>query len=177
MAVGGGTDEWKRLIEDETVLCPICRVIFAEPKTILSWLHTFCKECLEDSIKANITIATAVRCPACRVVATQSHADPINQRLLAMFTEQVEILEVQWNGDEDVFELVRGCKNCDENLPVVSWCVECRVTLCRGCNEIHRMWKEFREHTVVTVEDRPSDFIFKQHSRLVISIHASIPAL
>ena len=181
MAVGSdeidNDPEWKKvqLIEEETLrscYCTICEVIFGDPKAILSWLHTFCKECLEESIKANITTPNIACCPACRAVVPTQHSEYLTdrrvKRLVTMINEQLETLEDSWKAGEGEFEPFRGCKNCDEDLPVVTWCVECRVTLCRGCNEIHGMWKEFRKHTLITTEDRLRDFMIKQHLRSVI---------
>lgn len=165
MAVGGseGDAEWQLQLEDE-ILCPICRNIFTDPKTVPSCLHTFCKECLEESIKANMTIATTACCPVCRAVLPTQYSDfPTDYRIKRL----VEIFNKQ--SIKEVFvEPVRGCKKCEEDLPVVSWCVECQASLCHGCNEVHRKWKDFKQHTTVAIEEyllRPKDFVIKQQLR------------
>ena len=60
MAVGGieKDSEWQQIGEE--IVCPICASIFTDPKTLPSCLHTFCEECLKESIKANRITATVI---------------------------------------------------------------------------------------------------------------------
>lgn len=170
MAVGriDNDSDWQQM--EEEITCPICGGIFKDPKTIPSCLHTFCKECLQESIKASKETANIACCPLCRNVlpATQSTypTDTRIERLIVIFNRQRLERGLETKGLP--VEPVRGCKKCEEDLPVVSWCVECQVSLCRGCDQIHSKWKEFRHHTAVTIEEylrRPKDFTIKQQSR------------
>ena len=165
MAVGGiendfeSNFEWQLISQqiEEEIICPICSYAFTDPKTIPSCLHTFCKECLEET-----TASTC--CPLCRYPAL-----PI-QRVDYLTDFRIQRLNELLNEGLNTVEPIRGCRKCGEDLPVVSWCVECQVSLCCGCNRVHGKWKDYRQHTTVIIQkylDRPNDFMIKQQSRLV----------
>ena len=165
MAAGGieNNSEWQQI--EEEILCPICGSIFTEPKTIPSCLHTFCKECLKESIKANEITATAICCPLCRAVLPSDRLDyPTDYRIMRL----MEIFNRRMGTKEVSVEPVRGCTKCEEELPVVGWCVQCQVSLCRGCKEVHKKWKDYRQHTTVAIHEylhHPKDFKIKKQSR------------
>ena len=50
-------------------------------------------------------------------------------------------------------EAVRGCGKCEKDLPAVTWCVDCQVSLCSSCDEIHTKWKDFKWHKTATIEE------------------------
>jgi len=157
--------EWKKLAK-ETIVCPICRLIFTDPKTIPLCAHTFCKKCLEASIKMSIDkgyrVVTCPICPKKLPLKIPIHRYPTDFRikcLIEIFTQQQKVFEV---------EPVCGCSKCEEDLPVVSWCVDCQDSLCHGCNKFHSKFKEFKLHVTVTIEEylnNPKDFMIKQQSR------------
>ena len=165
MAVGGieKDSEWQQIGEE--IVCPICASIFTDPKTLPSCLHTFCEECLKESIKANRITVTVICCPLCRGVLPPGHLDyPTDFRIVRL----IEIFNRRMGSEMVSVEPVRGCRKCEEELPVVSWCVQCQVSLCRGCKEVHRKWKEYRQHTTVTIQEylhHPKDFMIKKQSR------------
>ena len=177
MAVGEiqKDSKWQKLKEE--TICPICRRVFTDPKTT-PCLHTFCKECLRESIEVSIQIFnSAPCCPLCREVLRRRNSNyPTDSRIkrLVEIFEQLE--EKQQNKCKKLrkrkknleisknVESVRGCGKCEEDLPVVNWCVECQVLLCHDCNEIHSKWKVFKLHTTVTIEEYP-DFMVEQWSR------------
>ena len=167
--------QWQQI--EEEILCPICRTIFTDPKTFPSCLHTFCKKCLKESIRSNATDEIAACCPVCRAalpaaqnldLSTDYPTDLRAERL----TELLFYNQPVGNAIGEVWEVepVRGCRKCDEDLPVVSWCVECQASLCRGCDTVHGKWKEFRQHTTVTIEEylcHPKDYTIEQQTRLL----------
>ena len=166
MAIGGieKDSEWQQIGEE--IVCPICGSIFNDPKTIPSCLHTFCAECLKESIKANRITATAVCCPLCRaLLSNYRNPDyPTDFRMVRL----IEIFNRRMGTGKVSVEPVRGCTKCEEELPVVSWCVQCQVSLCLGCKEVHRKWKEYREHTTVTIQEylhHPKDFKIKKQPK------------
>ena len=162
------TFEWQQISQqiEEEIICPICSSAFTDPQTLPSCLHTFCKKCLEENIKVNPQ--TAITCPLCFTRYSTRYASPYQtdfriQRLKELLNEGLDT-------EEATVEPVRGCRKCGEDLPVISWCVECQVSLCRGCNRVHRKWKEYRQHTTVKIQkylDHTNDFMIKQKSRLV----------
>jgi len=143
--------EWEQIQEEIT--CSICGDLFSDPKTI-PCLHTFCKECLEKSIDTNKNMAIAICCPLCRAPLPEGELDvPTNfriKRFIEIFTKR---LSLEADSLEHSIETVHGCGKCEEDLPAVTWCVECQVSLCHGCDEIHKKWKEFKLHKTVAVEE------------------------
>jgi len=165
MAVGGieMDPKWQN-IEEELIVCPICGLIFTDPITIPLCAHTFCKDCLEASVEPQEqTIFTCPKCPAVLPRNIQIDKYPADFRIKRL----IEIFDAEWQKTGGV-EPVRGCSKCEEDLPVVSWCVDCQDSLCHGCNEFHGKWKEFKLHNTVTIEEflnNPKDYKIKQQLR------------
>ena len=171
MAAVGETEEdpdWQ-LIEKE-IKCPICEKVFTDPKTT-PCLHTFCKECLETRMEVARELSNHTRCPLCHVVLPQHLGFPNDfriKRLIEIFNNHLKAKKVASVSSGSGINPFHGCGKCEENLPVVSWCVECQVLLCHDCNEIHGKWKEFKMHTIVTLKEyvkHPNDFMMKQQLR------------
>jgi len=147
MASGGGVEkEWQQI--EEEITCSICGDLFTEPKTI-PCLHTFCKRCIERSIECNKEMAAVVCCPLCRAPLPRGGIGsiPTNftiNRLLEIFGKR------QMAGKASV---ETKCGNCEETLPVITWCMECEDSLCHDCTEIHNKIKAFKLHKVVPVNE------------------------
>lgn len=166
--------DWKRV--EKEIVCPICERVFTNPKTT-PCLHTFCKECLETRIEAARELATAAapRCPICHKVLPQCSDYPSDfriNRLIEIFNKRLAVESSVEGGKVSqsvdlITDSFRGCVKCEEDLPVVSWCVDCQGFLCHDCSEIHGKWKEFKVHTTMTLDDmnHPEDFVVKQQSR------------
>jgi len=171
MATGSSVErgleaEWQHIKEEIT--CSICGDIFIDPKTIIPCLHTFCKRCLECSIETNKRMVAAVCCPLCRAPLSQDEIASIPSNFT--IGRLVEIF-VNRQNEEDVLvtigQLVKSfglqqkagratsdvakCGNCEENLPLVVWCMECEGPLCHDCNELHKKIKAYRAHEVVPI--------------------------
>ena len=67
---------WRRFAEGE-LLCPVCLGLICEPTTAPECGHSFCRNCLVQSLQK-----THQRCPACRTtIAEAPEALPINVTL------------------------------------------------------------------------------------------------
>lgn len=60
--VAENSKEWQQV--EEEITCSICAELFTDPKTI-PCLHTFCKQCIEQSIEMAEEMAVDC-CPLCR---------------------------------------------------------------------------------------------------------------
>lgn len=150
--------EWQQIQEEIT--CSICSDLFCDPKTI-PCLHTFCKECLERSIDANKTMGIASCCPLCRATLPENDLNiPTNfriKRFIEIFQKRASL-----DADSPSIEAIHGCGKCEQDLPAVTWCVDCQVSLCSSCDEIHTKWKDFKWHTTVTIKEylqNPKEFM------------------
>ena len=167
MAAMGGIEndpEWQQIQEEIT--CSICSDLFYDPKTI-PCLHTFCKECLEKSIDANKKMGIAPCCPLCRATLPENDLDlPTNfriKRFIEIFRKRAA-LEATLEADSPSTEAVHGCGKCEKDLLAVTWCMDCQVSLCCSCDEIHTKWKDFKSHKTATIEEylqNPSKFTHK----------------
>ena len=173
MAAGDETEEdpdWQQIQSE--IKCPVCEKVFTDPKTT-PCLHTFCKKCLETAMEVARETSQHTRCPLCQVVLPRHLAFPNDfriKRLIEIFNNHLKAKKAASAGSglSSGINPFHGCGKCEENLPVVSWCVECQVLLCHDCNEIHGKWKEFRMHTIVALEEymkHPNDFMMKKQSR------------
>ena len=152
--------EWQQIQEEIT--CSICSDIFCDPKTI-PCLHTFCKECLERSIVANKKMGIASCCPLCRATLPENDLNvPTNfriKRFIEIFRKRTASSNVD---SHPSIEAVHGCGKCEKDLLAVTWCVDCQVSLCSSCDEIHTKWKDFKLHTTATIEEylqNPNEFM------------------
>ena len=157
MASGGAVPvekEWQQI--EEEITCSICGDLFTDPKTI-PCLHTFCKQCIEKSIESNKKMASIVCCPLCRTPLARDDISsvPTNftiNRLVDIFRERK---------DAGKGGLQMKCGNCDGS-PAITWCLQCERSLCQRCNNAHEIWKDFKSHRTVTVEQ------FVQNPSLVL---------
>ena len=159
MASGGIEKEWQQI--EEEITCSICGDLFTDPKTI-PCLHTFCKQCIVKSIKSNKKMASVVCCPLCRTPLPRDDVSfiPTNftiNRLVEIFGRRKEVNS----------SLQMKCSNCDNdstgNSPAITWCVECETSLCQRCNDAHKIWKDFKSHHIVAIEE------FVKNPKLVLS--------
>ena len=157
MASGGVEKEWQQI--EEEITCSICGDLFTNPKTI-PCLHTFCKQCIEKSIKSNKKMASMVFCPLCRVPLPTDDMStvPTNftiSRLVEIFGKQKDTGLVR-------HKEIR-CGSCEDALPAVMWCIECENSFCVGCTDAHKRLKAFKSHATVAIEE------FVKNPKLVLS--------
>ena len=158
MANGGAVPvekEWQQI--EEEITCSICGDLFTDPKTI-PCLHTFCKQCIEKSIESNKKMASIVCCPLCRTPLARDDISsvPTNftiNRLVEIFGKRKESGE----------SLQMKCGNCENRSAAITWCVQCETSLCQHCDDVHNMWKDFKSHKIVAVEQ------FVRNPKLVLS--------
>ena len=155
----GGTEEWQQV--EEEITCSICGDLFTDPKTI-PCLHTFCKQCIEKSVKSNKKMASVVCCPLCRAPLPRDDISSVPTN----FTIN-RLVEIFGRRKEAGSSLQMKCSNCENDAPcsspAVTWCVECETSLCQRCNDAHKIWKDFKSHSIVAVEE------FVKNPKLVLS--------
>ena len=127
--------EWQRI--EEEITCSICGDLFTDPKTI-PCLHTFCKQCIEKSIESLETGTSVVfSCPLCR--APQPLPQDERERFTTNYTinRLLEIFGKREAGKSLALSEIK-CGTCEEELPAVTWCIECENSLCQNCDDMHK---------------------------------------
>ena len=146
MASGGVEKKWQQI--EEEITCSICGDLFTDPKTI-PCLHTFCKQCIEKSIESNKKMASIVCCPLCRIPLSQDNVSSIPTNFT--INRLVEIFGKRREGNTSLDPQEITCSNCEDDLPAVTWCMECENGLCQQCNDAHQRMKAFKYHKTVMV--------------------------
>ena len=147
--------EWQQI--EEEITCSICGDLFTDPKTI-PCLHTFCKQCIGKSIESNKKMASIVCCPLCRTPLARDDISSVPTN----FTIN-RLVEIFGKRKEAGKSLQMKCGNCENRSPAITWCVQCETSLCQHCNDMHKMWKDFKSHKTVAVEE------FVKNPTLVLS--------
>ena len=128
---------------EKELTCTVCLGKFVEPK-VLPCLHTYCKKCLMDLVKAN----NLVVCPQCREehVLPRGGADGLLTSFT--FTNLVKLLEVHQAGDTKALT----CENGLDKDPAEARCVDCQAYLCLNCCHMHKRMLATRQHNIVSLE-------------------------
>ena len=158
MASSSVEKEWQQI--EEEITCSICGDLFTDPKTI-PCLHTFCKQCIDKSIESNKKMASAICCPLCRAPLPRDDLSsvPTNftiNRLVEIFGKRKEA------GESFALREIK-CSTCEDDLPAVTWCIECENSLCEQCNDAHQRMKPFKSHKTVAAKE------FVKNPKLVLS--------
>jgi len=160
-----GTEELQQI--EEEITCAICGNLYNDPKTI-PCLHTFCKGCLENSIKSNKKMAIEISCPVCGAPLPRDEiaSIPTNFTIKSL----IEILqkrkrdEVGSKCDNCHIRRRRNCMKAEGIMDAVVeadteissasfWCVQCEKCLCEKCLDAHKQWGEFVEHECIAIEE------------------------
>ena len=165
MASGGVVPvekEWQQI--EEEINCSICGDLFTDPKTI-PCLHTFCKQCIQKRIESNKKMASIVCCPLCRTPLARDDISSVPTN----FTIN-RLVEIFGKRKEAGNSLQMKCGNCENRSPAITWCVHCETSLCQHCNDVHKIWKDFKSHKTIAVEE------FVKNPMLVLSTPEKLEA-
>lgn len=117
-------------------ICPLCLNHLKNPVT-LPCSHNFCMDCAEGILLLATYTSSEFRCPECKVLIGDTYSK-------SLFLKPFSVRAC--NG----IEIVSKCRICKENSEFA--CIDCEVTFCAKCAEIHTMGK-YRVHMVETIED------------------------
>ena len=157
----------KSLIESltkvkEDLTCSVCLDIYTDPKS-LPCLHAFCHKCLDDLPKEKKP--TGKRDLQCECDTFQHYITcPTCRRQEELPAEGVDCFPKAYylNNLRDVYNLLKKiadpqqvtCDNCDDgNAEVVGCCKDCNKLLCQKCIDMHKNWKDFRDHVIKDLDN------------------------
>ncbi|XP_066267542.1 keratin, type I cytoskeletal 9-like [Branchiostoma lanceolatum] len=141
-----------RLSED-FLECQICLQSYRRPK-VLSCLHSFCQQCLEEFLK-NQKNKTELDCPTCRsktLLPGGGVTELKDNFFVESLKDTVDVHKKLTNEGESL-----GCGSCETKSGAESFCTECGDFLCDECVAIHRRMKVTRGHQVIGVEQLKSE--------------------
>eukprot|EP00058_Branchiostoma_floridae_P024493 XP_002609983.1 hypothetical protein BRAFLDRAFT_85950 [Branchiostoma floridae] len=130
-------------ISDDFLECKVCYEPYKIPK-VLACLHTFCLECLEQSVEKQGE-RNRVFCPTCRTPTSLPEGGVTKLKdnfFVESLRDTVDIYRKIHSKHEDVM-----CSNCLENSPEAASarCLSCDEFLCPDCvNEINTT--QYNEH-------------------------------
>ena len=127
--------------------CAVCHDMYKKPK-YLSCHHSYCEECIEKLSKESQII-----CPECRETSTTPPGgvkDLPNNFFINNLMDEVT-LKRKVEGEEKA-----TCDLCVEEGLAVVLCPDCVMFLCDHCNEFHKRGKEYRNHTIIPLDELQS---------------------
>ncbi|XP_078614342.1 E3 ubiquitin-protein ligase TRIM56-like [Branchiostoma floridae x Branchiostoma japonicum] len=136
-----------RLSED-FLECQICLQPYRRPK-VLSCLHSFCQQCLEELLKKQ-KIKTEIDCPTCRTKTLLPGGGVVKLKDNFFVESLKDTIDVHKKLTNEGESLV--CGSCETKSGAESFCTDCGFFLCDECVAIHRRIAVTRGHQVIGVE-------------------------
>ncbi|XP_065908094.1 E3 ubiquitin-protein ligase TRIM71-like [Dysidea avara] len=131
----------------ENLSCPVCYQLFKNPK-YLPCYHSYCEECLEKMV-----LQYRITCPECRqetMIPEGGVKNLANNFFINRMVDEL-VLKRKVEGEEEV-----KCDVCDEDDPVVVYCIDCSLFQCQFCHEAHKRDKRSRGHNMIPLAELKS---------------------
>ncbi|XP_060556705.1 E3 ubiquitin-protein ligase TRIM45-like [Ruditapes philippinarum] len=156
-------------------ICGLCQETFRRPK-VLTCLHTFCYECLNDHIEKVLGPSKhrQFSCPSCdmdielpALAADGHYADNLKDD--QFMTTLVE-LKKALHEDKSCDICMRG----EEKVTAVNWCSDCNDALCESCSKVHLHSKITSAHAVSSLEEMrkmPLETIMRKKNKVNCDRH------
>ena len=124
--------------------CTICLTDYTDPK-LLPCFHIFCKKCLEPLVIQDHD-GLSLQCPICR------HSTKLPSNGVAGLQSDFHVehlFEIR-----DAFEKANKakCENCEDHN-ATGFCRDCGEFICDACTTVHRKWKQFKSHEIISLEE------------------------
>ena len=159
----------------DEIVCSICLDQYKDPRTLPCCDHSFCALCIlkhfkgiETGIHKSETGQDEIRleCPVCRsTIVPPSDDFRVTEKWIQALPKDTGILSKiernrttsvtdDSNDDENESESICDiCKELGKSSNSVSVCMECQEKLCETCQNIHRVSKLSKNHTVLDIEN------------------------
>ncbi|XP_062615207.1 E3 ubiquitin-protein ligase TRIM39-like [Saccostrea cucullata] len=134
------------------ITCKICFKKFTDP-CHLECLHDFCKECIRNDLKENLsTRLDAYSCPICKQLTPTKNKSPedwVEQLPPSDFVSA--LTEVYKLKIDDIF--CSSCNRKGKSTTGSKWCRTCRETLCVNCLDVHGSLKTTMKHSILDLKE------------------------
>ena len=133
--------------------CSFCIHTVKKPKT-LPCLHSFCLDCLNEfAVNRRQQGQTTFDCPVCLATFQLPDGDKFDAFPTAFYQNRLlDILALEYGDTEQ-----QSCNNCEENVPAISFCFECRTFLCSSCLDAHSRLKVTQGHRRASLQNLQTD--------------------
>ena len=158
-----------RIDEIEKVLiCSLCLDILKSPKT-LTCTHSFCEECLQKYEDDEVGKKNeGIHCPFCKTLCKSGE-------FINIYRLQ-EFLDLYWKCKKGILPPCFLCEN--EENKVIWKCKDCKVTLCEGCQRVHKKRPNCKTHQCIpynvdneqTIDD---NYYCKCHPEQVMDLYCT----
>ncbi|XP_064384453.1 tripartite motif-containing protein 2-like [Halichondria panicea] len=139
-------------VEDQ-LSCLVCLEPYTNPR-LLSCFHVYCQHCLEDLVAHNRQ--GQLECPKCR----RPTPLPTGVSGLQAAFHVHHLFDIQETLKKVKEPQKLACEKCSKTTrKATSFCRQCTKFICDLCTNIHKEYKEFEGHEVVTIEKVEGDLI------------------
>ncbi|XP_035685738.1 E3 ubiquitin-protein ligase TRIM56-like [Branchiostoma floridae] len=148
----GGTSALLSQISDDFLECKVCLEPYRRPK-VLSCLHTFCQECLEQLHKRQGD-AQHLECPTCRTKTELPGAGVTALKdnfFVESLADAVKLHKTVKKTEGESSRVV--CGLCESGQEAKSYCVDCKEFMCDGCINVHGRIAALKRHQVATIDE------------------------
>ncbi|XP_038052390.1 tripartite motif-containing protein 3-like [Patiria miniata] len=132
--------------------CPVCCCGFKDPK-ILDCFHSFCLNCLEEMMSKQKSETEKITCPVCRK-ETQVRGGSLQHLSNSFF---ISSLVDEFNQQKQELGEASGtserCKECEKGLEALWRCLDCKVNICKKCQDAHTRPKHTNDHQLIPMQD------------------------
>ena len=151
------------------MICPVCQTEFTDPK-ILPCLHTFCEQCLENSLRqSNIQNGQAFLCPLCRSESKVPLGGVEALKTNIFYETLQEFVEKKTQAAQQT------CDACESGAAAKRKCIECDDWLCTPCCNMHKKVKITRDHHIIERQEleagRADELLKSSFEPLLCSTH------
>ena len=140
-------------VEDQ-LSCLVCLEPYTNPR-LLSCFHVYCQHCLEDIVAHNGQ--GQLECPKCR---RPTPLPPTGVSGLQAAFNVHHLFDIQETLKKVKEPQKLACEKCSvTNRKATSFCRQCTEFICEKCTDMHKEWKELKNHELVSIEKVEGDLI------------------
>ena len=142
-------------VEDQ-LSCPVCLDPYTHPR-LLACFHVYCEHCLDQMVVHDGQGQLSVTCPKCRR-STPLPPSGVTGLQAAFHVHHLFDIQETLKKIKEPHKL--ACEKCSVTTrPATSFCRQCTEFICDLCSTMHKEWKEFKGHEVVSMEKVEGDLI------------------